>query len=70
VLRVLAYCLYLILKHWIKPLASGLTPRPALDQFAKAQMLDVVLPTTGDKQLVMSRSIRRICRSTTHSTSD
>ena len=51
----LAYCLYVTLKHWLKPLASGLTPRQALDQFAKVQMLDVVFPTTGGKQLVMSR---------------
>ena len=51
----LAYCLYVTLKHWLKPLASGLTPRQALDQFAKVQMLDVVFPTTGDKKLVMSR---------------
>jgi transposase len=51
----LAYCLYVTLKHWLKPLASGLTPRQALDQFAKVQMLDVVFPATGDKKLVMSR---------------
>ncbi|MCL4179278.1 MAG: hypothetical protein KJ072_16245 [Verrucomicrobia bacterium] len=41
--------------YWLKPLASGLTPRQALDQLAKVQMLDVVFPTTGGKKLVMSR---------------
>jgi transposase len=51
----LAYCLYVTLKHWLKPLASGLTPRQALDQFAKVQMLDVIFPTTDGKKLVMSR---------------
>jgi transposase len=51
----LAYCLYVTLKHWLKPLASGLTPRQALEQFAKVQMLDVVFPTTDGRKLVMTR---------------
>jgi transposase len=51
----LAYCLYVTLKHWLKPLAPGLTPRQALEQFAKVQMLDVVFPTTDGRKLVMSR---------------
>ena len=50
-----AYCLYVTLKHWLKPLASGLTSRQALEQFAKVQMLDVVFPTMDGKKLVMSR---------------
>lgn len=50
-----AYCLYVTLKHWLKPLASGLTSRQALEQFAKVQMLDVVFPTTDGRKLVMSR---------------
>lgn len=50
-----AYCLYVTLKHWLKPLASGLTSRQALEQFAKVQMLDVVFPTTDERKLVMSR---------------
>jgi transposase len=50
-----AYCLYVTLKHWLKPLASGLTPRQALEEFAKVQMLDVVFPTTDRRKLVMSR---------------
>ena len=51
----LAYCLYVTLKHWLKPLASGLTPRQALEHFAKVQMLDVIFPTTDGRKLVMSR---------------
>ena len=50
-----AYCLYVTLKHWLRPLASGLTSRQALEQFAKVQMLDVVFPTTDGRKLVMSR---------------
>ena len=37
----MAYCQYATLKHWLKPLASGLTPREALAQYAKVQMIDV-----------------------------
>ena len=51
----LAYSLYVTLKHWLKPLASGLTPRQALEQFGKVQMLDVVFPTTDGRKLVMRR---------------
>ena len=51
----LAYCLYVTLKHWLKPLATGLTPRQVLEQFAQVQMLDVVFPTTDGRKLVMSR---------------
>jgi len=38
-----------------KPLATGLTPRQVLEQFAQVQMLDVVFPTTDGRKLVMSR---------------
>jgi len=51
----LAYCEYVTLKHWLKPLAPGLTPRQALDQFGKVQMLDVEFPTSDGRKLVMSR---------------
>ena len=50
-----AYCLSVTLKHWLKPLASGLTSRQALEQFSKVQLLDVVFPATDGKKLVMSR---------------
>ena len=50
-----AYCLHVTLKHWLKPLAGGLTPRQALDQFGKVQMLDVEFPTTDGRRLIMSR---------------
>ena len=51
----MAYCLYVTLKHWLKPLASGLTPRAVLEEFAKVQMIDVEFPTTDGRTLVMSR---------------
>ena len=50
-----AYSLYVTLKHWLRPLAPGLSPRQGLEQFAKVQMIDVVFPTTDGRKLVMSR---------------
>ena len=51
----LAYCLQVTLKAKLKPLASGLTPRAVLEKFAAIQMLDVHLPTTDNRELVLSR---------------
>ena len=51
----MAYCQYVTLKHWLKPLASGLTPREALAHYAKVQMIDVEFPTTDGRTLVMRR---------------
>ncbi len=51
----LAYCLQVTLKARLRPLASGLTPRSALEKFAAVQMVDVLLPTTDGRTLVPSR---------------
>jgi len=51
----LAYCLQVTLKAQLKPLAKGLTPREVLDQFKTIQMVDVHVPTTDGRQLVLSR---------------
>jgi hypothetical protein len=51
----LAYCLQVTLKARLKPLASGLTPRAVLEKFAAMQMLDVHLPTTDGRELVLTR---------------
>jgi len=51
----LAYCLQVTLKARLKPLAGGLTPRAALEKFAAMQMLDVHLPTTDARELVLTR---------------
>ena len=51
----LAYCLQVTLKAKLKPLASGLTPRSVLEKFAAVQMLDVHLPTTDNRELVLTR---------------
>lgn len=51
----LAYCLQVTLKARLKLTASGLTPRRVLEKFATVQMLDVHLPTTDGREVVMSR---------------
>jgi hypothetical protein len=51
----LAYCLQVTLKQRLGALAPGLTPRAALEKFAAMQMVDVHLPTTDGRTLVLSR---------------
>jgi transposase len=51
----LAYCLYITLQRRLHPLAPGLTARSAIEKFAAVQMIDVLLPTTDGKQLLLSR---------------
>ena len=50
----LAYCL-LVTKQRLKALAPGLTPRVVLEKLAAMQMIDVELPTTDDRLVVLSR---------------
>ena len=51
----LAYCLQVTLKQRLKALASGLTPRAVLDKMAAIQMVDVHLPTTDGRTVVLAR---------------
>jgi len=51
----LAYCLHVTLQQRLRPLAPGLTPRAVLDKLAAIQMVDVQLPTTDGRQLILSR---------------
>jgi transposase len=51
----IAYCLQVTLKARLTPLAGGLTPRAVLEKFAAMQMLDVHLPTTDGRDLVLTR---------------
>ena len=50
-----AYCLQVTLKHRLRALAPGLTPRAVLEKMAALQMVDVHLPTTDGRCLVLSR---------------
>lgn len=51
----LAYCLHVTLGRRLRELAPGLTPRSVLEKFATVQMLDVHLPTTDDRTVILSR---------------
>jgi transposase len=51
----LAYCLHVTLHRRLHALAPGLTPRRVLDKFAAVQMIDVHVPTTDGRELVLTR---------------
>jgi transposase len=51
----LAYCLQVTLRRRLRDLAPGLTPRSVLEKFATIQMLDVHLPTTDERTVILSR---------------
>jgi transposase len=51
----LAYCLHVTLRRRLHGLAPGLTPRSVLEKFATLQMLDVHLPTTDERTVILSR---------------
>jgi transposase len=51
----LAYCLLVTLKNRLQALAPGLTPKAVLEKLSTIQMLDVWLPTTDQRWLVMPR---------------
>ena len=51
----LAYCLHVTLARRLHALAPGLTPRSVLEKFAAVQMIDVHLPTTDGRELLLGR---------------
>ncbi len=51
----LAYCLQVTLQRRLHALAPGLTVRSALEKFAAVQMIDVHLPTTDGRELLLTR---------------
>ena len=51
----IAYCLLVTLKQRTRSCAPGLTPRAVLEKFATMQMVDVHLPTTDGRQLILPR---------------
>ena len=54
----IAYCLLVTLKNLARPRASGLTPRAIIEAFTTIQMVDVHLPTTDGRHLVLPRHTR------------
>jgi hypothetical protein len=51
----LAYCLHVTLGRRLHALAPGLTPRSVLEKFAAIQMIDVHIPTSDGRELVLAR---------------
>ena len=51
----LAYCMQVTLQRRLRSLAPGLTARSALEKFAAMQMIDVHLPTTDGRELLLTR---------------
>jgi transposase len=51
----LAYCLQVTLKANLRPLASGITPREVIAKFKTMQMVDVCIPTTDGRELMLPR---------------
>jgi hypothetical protein len=51
----LAYCMQITLTRRLHALAPGLTARSALEKFAAVQMIDVHLPTTDGREIMLTR---------------
>ena len=51
----MAYCVQVTMRQRLRAHAPGLTPRQLLSKYASMQMIDVHLPTTDGRELVMSR---------------
>ncbi len=51
----MAYCLQVTLKQRLRALAPGLTPRAVLEKLKAMQMVDVELPTTDGRHIVLPR---------------
>jgi hypothetical protein len=51
----LAYCLHVTLGRRLHALAPGLTPRSAIEKFAAVQMIDLHVPTTDGRELLLTR---------------
>src|SRR5512136_2075519 len=51
----LAYCLQVTLTRRLKDLAPGLTARSVLEKLAGMQMIDVHLPTTDGREVLLTR---------------
>jgi transposase len=50
-----AYCLHVTLGRRLKDLAPGLTSRAVLEKFSAIQMIDVHLPTTDGRKVILTR---------------
>lgn len=52
----LAYCVQVTLTQRLRSLAPGLTARSVLEKFASIQMIDVHVPTTDGREIILTRT--------------
>jgi DDE family transposase len=52
----LAYCLHVTLGQRLQRLAPGLTSRSVMEKFATVQIIDVHLPTTDGREIILTRT--------------
>jgi len=52
----LAYCVQITLTERLRSLAPGLSARSVLEKFAAMQMIDVHLPTTDGREIILTRT--------------
>jgi hypothetical protein len=51
----MTYCLHVTLRRRLRDLAPGLTPRAVLEKFSAMQMIDVHLPPSDGRTIILSR---------------
>ncbi len=51
----ISYTLHVCLRQRLRAVASGLTPRAVLEKFCGVQMVDVHLPTTDGRTVILTR---------------
>ena len=51
----IAYALHVCLRQRLRAVAGGLTPRAVLEKFSAVQMVDVHLPTTDGREVILTR---------------
>jgi len=51
----LAYTLHVCLRQRLRAVAGGLTPRAVLEKFSAVQMVDVHLPTSDGREVILTR---------------
>ena len=51
----MTYCLHVTLRRRLRDLTPGLTPRAVLEKFSAMQMIDVQLPISDGRTIILSR---------------
>ena len=57
----LSYCLSITLRQQLRGLAAGLMPRTVFEKLSTVQMLDVLIPTTDGRELLLTRHTEPSC---------